>query len=103
MTVYPCQGGPPWWPAGEPWPPAGGRFRIDARTRVRFFRRVAFAAAALLVLAVSGLFAAAWAVTGRLGLAGWLATATPLFILICVAIVVAGMFGAMRRFAAPLG
>jgi signal transduction histidine kinase len=97
------RGGPPWWPAGEPWPPQHGRFGMDRRARGRFFRRIALAAVALLALAVSGMFAAAWVIAGRFGLVGWSAAIPGLFVLAAAGVMVAVMFGAMRRLAFPLG
>jgi signal transduction histidine kinase len=95
--------GPPWWPAGEPWPPKHGSFGMDRRARGRFFRRIAFGAVALLALAVSGMFAVAWLIAGRFGLVGWAAAIPWLVLLAAAGIMVTVIFGAMRRFAFPLG
>jgi signal transduction histidine kinase len=97
------RGGPPWWPAGKPWRPQHGRFGMDRRGRGRFFRRIALAAVGLLVLAVSGMFAVAWVIAGRFGLVGWAAAIPGLFVLAAAGVMVIVMFGAMRRFASPLG
>jgi signal transduction histidine kinase len=102
MTRDACRrGGPPWWPAGEPWPPHG-RFRMDRRARGRFFRRIALAAAGLLALAVSGMFAVAWLIALRFGLVGWTAAIPGLFVLAASVLIVTVLLGATRRFASPL-
>jgi two-component system OmpR family sensor kinase/two-component system sensor histidine kinase BaeS len=95
--------GPPWWPAGEPWPPRPRGFGVDRRARGRFFRRIAVAAVVLLVLAVSGMFAVASVVAGRFGLVGGAAAILGVFVLAAAGIMASVMFGAMRRFASPLG
>jgi signal transduction histidine kinase len=97
------RGGPPWWPVGEPWPPQHGRFGMNHRTRTRFFRRVAFAAGALLALTIFSVFAAAWLVADRLGVVGWAAAIPAMLLLVAVVMGLAAMAGAMRRFASPLG
>ncbi len=97
------RGGPPWWPAGEPWPPKHGPFGNDRRIRARFFRRIALAAAALFLLALSGMFAAAWVIAGRFGLAGWAAAIPALFALLATGVILTVMLVAMRRFTSALG
>jgi signal transduction histidine kinase len=95
------RGAPPWWPTGEPRQHV--QFVRRRRVRTRFFRRAAFAAAALLLLAVSGLFALASIVMSRFGLAGWAATASVILVTCVAAIALTRFFGAMRHFASPLG
>src|SRR6266851_6219991 len=53
----PCR--PPWWPQNEPWPPRGPVPRGYV-TRVRFFRRFVWLAAAMLLFAVCGVLALGW-------------------------------------------
>lgn len=97
------RGKPPWWPAGEPWPPHSRGFSIDRRARGRFFRRIALAAAALLALALLGMFAVARVIAGRFGLVGWVGAIPGLFVLAAAGVIVTVMIGAARRFASPLG
>lgn len=88
-------GRPPWWPASEPWPPQ----RHDRRIRARFFGRIALAAAVVLMFALSGAFAVGSMIAGRFG-DGALPAA--LFAVVFVFVLLAAMFGAMRRFGSPL-
>lgn len=104
MRPRPCtrRRGPPWETAGDPWP-ARHRWQGDHRGRARFFRRIGVAAFLLLGLAIWGVFGAASMIAARLGLAGG-AGAIPLVLLVLVAAaLVMAAFGAMRRFASPLG
>ncbi len=71
--------------------------------RARFFRRMAIAASAVLVLAAFGLFGAVWTIAGRFGGVGWFGAAAPLIVLIGVFAIAMAALGAMRGFAAPLG
>jgi signal transduction histidine kinase len=96
-------GGPPWWPANEPWPPQHGRFGMDRRVRVRFFRRMALVAFVVLGLALAGVFAAAWLVASRFDLPAWTGPVAAVLVIFAAATVLVGMFGVMRRFASPLG
>jgi signal transduction histidine kinase len=98
-----CRDGPAWWPSGEPWPPRHRAFGMHRRARARFFRRVALAAAAVVAIAIAGMFAAAWLIADRLALAGWTATIPTLLVLFGAGIVLTSTFGAMRRLASPLG
>jgi signal transduction histidine kinase len=94
---------PLWWPESEPWPPrrrAG--FRMDSRSRARFFRRIALAGLAVLALATSAVFVAAWTLANRFGLSGGAAALPTAVVLFAAGIILVGMFGAMRRFASPL-
>jgi two-component system OmpR family sensor kinase/two-component system sensor histidine kinase BaeS len=95
-----CGGGrPPWWPAGEPWPPAARGRALDRRARIRFFRRVALAAVALVIIGLAGILTAAWLIASRIGFGGWPAAV----LLVCVAFAALGaMSRAMGRFATPL-
>jgi signal transduction histidine kinase len=103
MMRTPCRRyGPPWWPAGEPWPPRHGRFGMDSKSRARFFRGIALAVLAVLTLAASAVFLAAWTIASRVGLAGWQAAIPALFVLSAVGVGLSVAFGAMRRFASPL-
>ena len=95
--------GPPWWPASEPWPPKHRAFGMDRHARGRFFRRIAFAAVALVALAVCGMFVVAWLIAGRFGLVGWTAAISWLLLLAAAGVLVTAVFGSMRRFASPLG
>ena len=97
------RGAPPWWPAGEPWPPQPRRFRTQDRVRARFFRRIAGAAAAIFLLAVAGLSWAAWIVAARFGVPGSATAIAVLVVVFAGGIVLTGLFGAMQRFALPLG
>jgi signal transduction histidine kinase len=63
---------------------------------------MAIAAFVLLALAVSGIFAAASLIAGRLGVADGAAAILGLFVLVAAAAVAAAMFRGMRRVAAPL-
>jgi signal transduction histidine kinase len=103
MRPRPCnrRGGPPWQATSDPWP-ARHRWQSDRRARARFFRRVGLAAVALLALAAWGIFAVASTVAGRFGLGG-AAPILILFVAFAAAIGLVRMFGAMRRFASPLG
>ena len=65
-TILPTgKGKPPWWPENEPWPPRAGGGTV--RARVRFFRRFAVLAAAVLLLGVYGALSLAWLAATSLG------------------------------------
>jgi signal transduction histidine kinase len=63
----PCR--PPWWPQNEPWPPRGPVPRGYV-TRVRFFRRFVWLAAAMLLFAVCGVLALGWLAAMSAGIVG---------------------------------
>jgi signal transduction histidine kinase len=94
--------GPAWWPAGEPWP-QHGRFGVGRHARARFFRRIAVVAIGLIALAILASLTAAWMIADRFGLAGPGAALLALFVLFAGGMALTTMFGAMRRFASPLG
>jgi signal transduction histidine kinase len=102
MPVACKRGAPPWWPAGEPWPPQHRRFGMDARTRVRFFRRVAITALAFLTVTAAAAVLAARTIASRFGLAGWGAAIPAALALLALVLLTAVMLRAMRRFASPL-
>jgi signal transduction histidine kinase len=76
---------------------------MDGRTRARFFRRVALGAIVAFALLVSGVMALAWIVAEQFGFSGSAGPVVLLVILFSVALVLRMTFGAMRRFASPLG
>jgi len=103
MKRSPCDrwGGPPWRPDAASSPSRDYRYG-GGRARARFFRRVGVAAVVLLALAAWGIFAVASTIAGRFGL-GAAAPVLILFVAFTAAIGLVKMFGAMRRFASPLG
>jgi signal transduction histidine kinase len=62
----PCR--PPWWPHNEPWPPRSGARPHGYATRVRFFRRFAIVAAALMLCAATGFVTFLWLAASSIGL-----------------------------------
>src|SRR5262245_4571472 len=103
MKRDPCRRhGPPWWPDGELWP-QHGRSGIGRHARARFFRRIAVAAIALIALAILASLAAAWMIAQRFGVTGPGAALAALLVLFAGGMALTTMFGAMRRFASPLG
>jgi signal transduction histidine kinase len=92
---------PPWWPAGEPWPPPDRRFGPHGDARASFFRRIAFAFAALLLLAMFGGFAVAWLVANRFGFSGWAPVPIAVVVLLAIGAVLRAR-GAMGHFTSPL-
>jgi signal transduction histidine kinase len=82
----------------ERWPPHSDRFVARRRSRARFFRKVTFAAAAVLLLAVLSTSAATWLISGRFGLAGWVALVPLVLMLMVFAVVLTVASGAMRGF-----
>ena len=62
----PGKGRPSWWPENEPWPPRHPMGRPYA-TRVRFFRRLAVLAAAVVLSGIWGLLSLAWLTAKSLG------------------------------------
>jgi two-component system sensor histidine kinase BaeS len=98
------RGGPPWWPTSEPWPTRPGRFGVDRRARVRFFRRIVLAGFSLLGFALAAVLTAAWLIAQRFGpMPTWAPPLAGLVVLFAAGTVLVRMFGAMRRFVSPLG
>jgi signal transduction histidine kinase len=103
MTHDPCaRRGPPWWTGREPWSRAPRAAGMDPRQRARFFRRMALAAAAF-VLLLSGIFALAWLAAARLPPSGWSALLSPVVVASAALLVLVVLFSGMRRVARPLG
>ena len=103
MRSRPCRrGGPPWFSANDRWSPYHRRFDADRRMRARFFRRAAFAALSLLLLAIAAIVAAGWTIAGRFGLSGWFAGVPALFVVLAIGAVLIVMVRATRHFASPL-
>ena len=75
---------------------------MDARARIRFFRRIAVAAFGLLILAVSSTFAAIWLIAQQFGAPGWMAGLTAVSGLLAAGTLLVMLFGAMRGFISPL-
>ena len=100
----PGKGRPPWWPANEAWPPRGPMGRPYV-TRVRFFRRFAMLAAAVLLLAVFGVLSLAWlAVTSFVVAPSAQSTVAVLFVgaIVPIGLVFAVLASLRRRVARPL-
>jgi signal transduction histidine kinase len=93
---------PPWWPFGEPWPSHGQPFVTIRRRRTWFFRRVAFAVFALLLITTMSMVAAAWLIAGRVGPGGGAAAVGVLELLFVAIAVMALVLRGMRRIGSPL-
>ncbi len=92
---------PPWWPHDEPWPPYR-RFGGATHHRAWFFRKIAFAMFAFLVLGSAGIAAITLLLSNRGSFSGP-TLALGLFALLFVAgFLLVAMFGGMRRFVSPL-
>jgi two-component system sensor histidine kinase BaeS len=91
-----------WRRAGESWAPHHRQFVTNRRARAWFFRRLAFAAVALLLLTVSSMLTAAWLVAGRIGPAGGAAALAIMVLLFCAVAAMVAVFGGMRRIGSPL-
>jgi two-component system OmpR family sensor kinase/two-component system sensor histidine kinase BaeS len=103
MTGDACSRSPRPESAGhERWSPRDRGAGRHSRVRATFFRRFAVVATALFILAGFGIVALVSLVTARLGLVGWTAFATAVVAVLAAALVLANVFGAMRRFASPL-
>ena len=90
------------WSSSGPLTPPSDQFVANYRRRQWFFRRLAFGALALLLIAISSMSATAWLIAGR---SGPVRVAGPLVALVLMFGVVAVMvvaFRGMRRFASPL-
>ena len=98
-----CKDEGPRWRRTAGWPPHNGRFITVRRTRVRFFRRIAFAAAALLLVIITAVFAAGWLIAGRGGPADAAFALVVMLLLFAVMAVMVLVAGSMRRLASPLG
>jgi signal transduction histidine kinase len=94
--------GPPWSHTGERWPGHRRWSSADRHGRRRFFRRIAFAAFALLLLGVAGASSLTWFAITRFGLSPWM-VAIPVLVVVFVAMfVVRRAFGAFGHFTLPL-
>ena len=102
----PVKGRPPWWPENEPWPPRGpiGRPYV---TRVRFFRRFAVLAAAVLLFGVYGALSFAWLAATSLGVVAPSEQRTVAMLFVGAIVPLGLMFAVLaslrRRVATPLG
>jgi signal transduction histidine kinase len=85
----------------KPWPPEPG-FGLDARARARFFRRLAFAAAALFAFGAFGLVAIAWAIGDRVGAGGWYAVRADAVVKVAALVVLSRAFRSVRRSVVPI-
>jgi signal transduction histidine kinase len=77
-------------------------FVTNRRARTWFFRRVAFAAFVLFLIAIVSMSAAAWLIAPRIGAASAAAPLTVLLLLFGSVAVMVLVFRSMRRFASPL-
>jgi signal transduction histidine kinase len=77
-------------------------FATNRRARAWFFRRLAFAAVALVLVTISSMSTAAWLVAGRIGAAGGAAALGLLVVIFAGVAVALGVFGRVRRIASPL-
>ena len=93
---------PPWRPAGEPWPSHGHPYTVIRRRRAWFFRRVAFALFALLLVMFLSMLAAAWLIAPRAGPVGSAAPLAALVLLFVAVGVVLVVFRGMKRIGSPL-
>ncbi len=75
---------------------------LNQHTRARFFRRLALMVGTVLLLGLLSVFATAWSIAGRLGLAGWWLAIPVLFIVFAGGFAVTAMSGGMRAFAFSL-
>ena len=100
-------GRPSWWPQNEPWPLRGDQSHRWSRSgRVRFFRRIAVLAFAVLVFAVCGVVALVWLVFVKAGII----TGSPrmaALVLVTVGLLAEvaatiALFRTMRRVGSPL-
>ena len=95
------RGGPPWWTSDRR--PAHHGARLDRRARAQFFRRLAVAAAATLLLTVTAMLATAWSVAGSFGLTGADAVLPGVAALALAVTFLMLVLGGMRRFMSSLG
>src|SRR5712692_3920022 len=98
-------GRPPWWPENEPWPPRDRAHHWRAG-RGRFFRRLAWLVATMLLLVVCGVLALAWLVATGLGFVAPSQHVAPMLLAGGIlGAVVAGLVlaGVVRRVGMPLG
>ena len=77
-------------------------FATNRRARAWFFRRLAFAAIALVLVTILSTSTAAWLVAGRMGAAGGAAALGLLLVMFAGGAVALSVFGRVRRIASPL-